>query len=452
MKEQKRNANQNHVRVSRRQFMSGAAAVAAFTIVPRHVLGGGQYTPPSDKLNIAGIGVGGKGAGDIGAVESENIVALCDVDDDRAGKTFEKYPSAKRYRDFRKMLEKEKNIDAVVVATPDHTHAVASMMAIKMGRHVYCEKPLTHSIYEARKLTKAAREAKVATQMGNQGHSSEGIRLICEWIWDGAIGPVREVHAWTDRPGGRWAQGVNRPQGTSPVPATLDWDLWLGPAPYRPYVEKAYCPFVWRGWWDFGTGALGDMACHIIDPVFWALKLGYPTSVRAVSTEVNSETAPLSSIVEYEFPERGDMPPVKLIWYDGGLMPTRPQELEKGRMMGSRNGGALFVGEKGKLMCGCYAKNPRLIPETAMQAYQRPPKTIERVEGHHKDWINACKGGKPASSNFDYAGPLTETVLLGNLAIRTGMRLDWDGPNMVCTNVPQANEYIHCQYRDGWTL
>ncbi|MHC4864719.1 MAG: Gfo/Idh/MocA family protein [Planctomycetota bacterium] len=439
-------------KVNRRDFLrSTATTAAAFTIVPRHVLGGPGHTPPSEKLNIAGIGAGGRGGGNINACSSENIVALCDVDDEKAKETFEKFPQVKKYRDFRQMLEKEdKNIDAVIVSTPDHVHAVASMMAIKMGKHVYCEKPLTHSVYEARMLTEAARKYKVATQMGNQGRSGEGTRLICEWIWAGAIGDVREVHAWTDRP--IWPQGIDRPEDVSPVPPTLDWDLWLGPAPYRPYVEKVYCPFVWRGWWDFGTGALGDMACHIIDPVFLALKLGHPTSIRAVSTPVNSETAPLASIVEYEFPARAGMPPVKLTWYDGELRPTDPEELEPGRRMGSRNGGALFVGDKGKLVCGCYGKSPRLIPESKMQTFERPPKTIPRVEGHREDWIQACKGGKPACSNFDYAGPLTEVVVLGNLAIRTRKKLDWDGPNMKCTNVPEANDYVRRQYRAGWTL
>jgi len=437
--------------LNRRDFLFSAAASAAFTIVPRYVLGGPGYTPPSDKLNIAGIGVGGRGASDLAGVESENIVALCDVDEKRAARTFEKYPRAKKYRDFREMLEKEdKNIDAVIVATPDHVHALASMMAIKMGKHVYCEKPLTHSIYEARRLTEVARQAKVATQMGNQGHSGEGIRLICEWIWDGAIGLVREVHAWTDRPGGRWVQGIDRPEGSSPVPPTLDWDLWLGPAPYRPYVEKVYCPFVWRGWWDFGTGALGDMGCHIIDPAFWALNLGHPRAVQAVTTKVNSETAPLASVVEYEFPARPGMPPVKLTWYDGGLKPPRPLELEVGRRL--EDNGVIFVGDKGILMCGCYGSHPRLVPESKMQAYERPPKTIPRVEGHHKDWIRACKDGKPASSNFDYAGPLTEVVLLGNVAIRAGRRIEWDGEKMECTNVPEANEYIRREYRQGWSL
>lgn len=456
MKEQKKTAEKQNKGISRRDFLgaagAAAATAAAFTIVPRHVLGGNGYIPPSEKLNIAGIGVGGMGRNNVGRCDTENIVALCDVDDAYAEKAFVLYPKAKKWRDFREMLEKQKDIDAVIIATPDHTHAVIAMTAMKMGKHVYCQKPLTHSVYEARRLTEAAREAKVATQMGNQGHSGEGIRLICEWIWDGAIGQVREVYAWTNRP--LWPQGLERPKETPPVPATLDWDLWLGPAPYRPY-NPAYVPWKWRSWWDFGTGALGDMACHIIDPAFWALKLGYPTGVEASSTKVNSESAPIASIIRYQFPARGDMPPVKLTWYDGGLMPPRPQELEPGRKMGDNDGGVLFIGDKGKLMCGCYAKSPRLIPETAMKAYTRPPKTIPRVGGidnHEQDWIRACKGGKPASSNFDYSGPLTETVVMGNLAIRAGEKLDWDGLNMKVTNVPDANKYVRRPYRQGWSL
>jgi predicted dehydrogenase len=440
-------------KMNRRDFLvTGAGSVAAFTIVPRHVLGGPGKTPPSEKLNIAGIGVGGKGRSDIVGVSSENIVALCDVDEKQAGETFERFTKAKKYQDFRVMLEKEeKNIDAVVVGAPDHIHAPASMIAIKMGKHIYVEKPMTHSIYEARMLTEAARKYKVATQMGNQGHSGEGCRLFCEWIWDGAIGPVREVHCWTNRP--IWPQGMDRPEEVHEVPSTLDWDLWLGPAPHRPF-NKAYQPFKWRGWWDFGTGALGDMACHIMDPAVWALKLDNPTSVKAVSTKVNSETAPLASVIDYEFPARGDMPPVKMTWYDGDIRPTDPPELEEGRRMGSKNGGVLFVGDKGKLVCGCYGKSPRIIPETKMMEYNKPGKTIPRVEeqNHHQDWIQACKGGTPACSNFDVSGPLTEIVLLGNLAIRTGRRIEWDGANINCTNYPEANNFVRREYRKGWTL
>lgn len=481
MKSQKGATEGPEKKISRRDFMGGAAATAmAFTIVPRHVLGGPGHTPPSEKLNVAGVGIGGMGQSNINNVaglhldangkpnyenmDGENIVALCDVDNKYAAETFKLYPKAKKYWDFRKMLEKQKDIDAVVIATPDHTHAVIAMAAMQMGKHVYCQKPLTYSVYEARMLTEAARKYKVATQMGNQGHSGEGIRLICEWIWDGAIGPVREVHAWTDRP--VWPQGIDRPEDMPPVPKTLDWDLWLGPAPFRPY-NPAYLPFNWRAWFDFGTGALGDMACHIMDSAFWALKLGHPDSVEAChSYEVremwnrmdNKETYPKASIVRYNFPARGAMPPVKLTWYDGGLLPPRPEELEPTRQLGKKDdSGAIFTGTKGKLMSGTYGEGPRLIPETRMKEYKKPEKTLPRIptgsDGHEKNWVNACKGGEPACSNFDYSGPLTEMVVMGNLAIRfPGQRLDWDGKNMKVTNLPEANEYVHRQYREGWTL
>jgi predicted dehydrogenase len=437
-------------RISRRGFMSGAAAVAAFTIVPRGVLGGSGNTAPSEKLSIAGIGVGGQGGGDIGNVSSENIVALCDVDDRRAAGTFNKFPKAKKYKDFRKMLDKEdKNIDAVVVATPDHTHAVATMMAIKMGKHVYCEKPLAHDIFEVRKVTEAAREAKVATQLGNQGQATKETRLVCEFIWDGAIGPVREVHSWCNRPIS--PRGLNRPKEEPPVPEGLSWDLWLGTAQERPY-HSCYLPFSWRGWWDFGTGVLGDIGCHQFAPIFRALKLGYPTSVEACTSGVNSETAPLASIVRYEFPARGDLPPVKLTWYDGGLMPPRPAELEDGRRFGNADDN-LYVGDKGKML------GHRLIPESRSKEYGKPPQVLPRSPGHHKEWIRACKGGPPAGSNFEASGPMAEVVLLGNIAVRMGqklyekgLKLYYDGPNMRITNVPEANEYIRREYRKGWTL
>ncbi|MCH7520932.1 MAG: Gfo/Idh/MocA family oxidoreductase [Candidatus Marinimicrobia bacterium] len=454
MKDQVKQIQRPGKPMSRGEFLGRTAiAAAVFTIVPRHVLGGPGYRAPSDTLNIAGIGVGGMGKNNVRscAEGGQNIVALCDVDRDYAAPVFKEYPKAKVYTDYRRMLDKQKDIDAVIIATPDHTHAVIAMAAMRAGKHVYVQKPLTHSVYETRMLTEAAHEYKVVTQMGNQGHSWEGDRLISEWIWDGAIGDVREVHAWTNRP--IWPQGIDRPQDKHRVPKTMDWDLWLGPAPYRPY-HPAYAPFKWRGWWDFGTGALGDMACHIMDPVFWALKLHYPTSVEASATEVNSETAPLASIVRYEFPARGTMPPVKFSWYDGGMMPPRPDDLEDGRHMGDRDGGVIFIGDKGKLMCGAYGKNPRLIPEPAMKAYTKPSKTIPRIEtSHEMDWVRACKGGEPASSNFDVSGPLTETVLMGNLAIRSlGNRLQWDGLNMQVTNVEEANQYVRREYRDGWSL
>lgn len=445
-----RNRERAKRKLSRRGFISIAAASAAFTIVPRHVLGGAGNTSPSEKLNIAGIGVGGRGAGDIGEVSSENIVALCDVDFRSAAGTFKQYPKARQYRDFRKMLDKEdKNIDAVVVATPDHTHAVATMMAIKMGKHVYCEKPLAHDIFEVRKVTEAAREAKVATQLGNQGQAAPETRLVCEFIWDGAIGPVREVHSWCNRPIS--PRGLDRPGDTPPVPEGLSWDLWLGTAPERPY-HPCYLPFTWRGWWDFGTGVLGDIGCHQFAPIFRALKLGYPTSVEASTSGVNSETAPLSSIVRYEFPARGDMPPVKLTWYDGGLMPPRPAELEDGRRFGSVDDN-LYVGDKGKML------GHRLIPEARMKEYEKPPATLPRSPGHHKEWLLACKGGPPAGSNFELSGPMAEVVLLGNIAVRmgqqlyeSGLKLYYDGPNMRITNMPEANKYIRREYRKGWTL
>jgi len=436
-------------RLSRRSFMGRAAAVAAFTVVPRHVLGGARHVPPSEKLNIAGIGLGGRGEGDLDECGSENIVALCDVDEAYAGRVFKKYPNVKKWTDFRKMLDEQKDIDAVVIAVPDHLHAVIAMAAIKRGKHVYCEKPLAHCIWECRQLTEAAREAKVATQLGNNGQASESNRLVSETIWDGAIGPVREVHSWCNRyisP-----RGIDRPKDTPPVPPTLNWDLWLGPAPYRPY-HPAYLPFSWRGWWDFGTGVLGDIGCHQFDPIFRALKLGYPMTVEACSSGVNKETAPQSSIVRYEFPAREGMPPLTLAWYDGGLMPQRPPELEEGRKFGEADDN-LFIGDKGKML------NYRLIPESRQKEYGKPPQKVARSPGHHKEWINACKGGPPARSNFDWAGPLTEVILLGNVALKMekqlyekGLKLHYDGPKMEVTNLPEANQYIRDEYREGWSL
>jgi predicted dehydrogenase len=453
--------------IPRRTFLGcTVVATTVFTIVPRHVLGGKGVTPPSDKLNIAGIGIGGMGHDNLAASESENIVALCDADSDYAAKTFNKYPQARRYKDFLVLLDQQKELDAVIVATPDHTHAVIALAAIQRGKHVYVQKPMTHSVYEARILTEAARRHKVMTQMGNQGHSGDGVRLICEWIWDGAIGPVREVHAWTNRP--VWPQGieVERPKETPAPPVSLDWDLWIGPAPYRPY-HPTYHPNSWRAWWDFGTGSLGDLGCHVIDPIFWALKLKYPLSVEGCistywdqfwkKTEPKNETYPRSTIVRYRFPAREGMPEVKMTWWDGGMMPPRPEELKEGRRMGDEDGGVLFIGDKGILMCGCYGRSPRLIPESRMRAYQQPAKVLDRIpkgdEGHEQDWIRACTGGKPACSNFDYSGPLSETVLMGNLAVRfPDRRLLWDGERMEVTNDRDANAYVRRQYRQGWTL
>ena len=442
--------------LSRRRFLGGTAALTtAFSVLPGGVLGLNGQTSPNNKLNIAGIGIGGQGRSDLQQMAHENIVALCDVDWRYAAGTFNQYPQAKKYKDFRKMLEEQKDIDAVVVATPDHLHACVAMAAIKMGKHVYCEKPLTHSVVEARKLATAAREHKVATQMGNQGQASEETRRLCEFIWDGAIGPVREAHIWTDRPSNGlfneyWPQGVERPKDTPPVPETLDWDLWLGPAPQRPF-NPAYLPFKWRGWWDFGTGALGDIGCHACDPVFRALKLGHPISIEASSSRVNDETYPVASMVHYQFPARGDLPAVSLTWYDGGLRPHRPLELEEEQVMGDN--GRLLIGERGKIL------GNRILPESRRREYKEPPKTIPRSVGHYQEWIDACKGGKPAGSNFDWAGPLTEVILLGNIALRRSLRTEltrkkllWDGPNLRITNLEDANKYLDCEHREGWSL
>jgi len=446
--------------MSRRQLLRSAAGTAAFAVVPRYVLGGPGNTAPSDKLNVAGIGVGGRGADNLAGIgATENIVALCDVDQNTLNAAAKLYPGARKYRDFRQMLQQEKDIDAVVVSTPDHVHAVASMMAIKLGKHVYCEKPLTRTVHEARALAEAARKVRLATQMGNQGMAFEGNRLIKEWLADGAIGHVREVHVWSDRPthSGKlplwWDQGIERPKDTPPVPKHLDWDLWLGPAPNRPY-HPAYVPFRWRGWWDFGSGGLGDMGIHNIAPVFSALKLGAPTSVHASSTAVYEETLPLASMVHYEFPARENMPPVTLHWYDGGIVPPQPAELEDDREL-PREDGVIFVGDKGKmLVTGWGGNSPRLIPEAKMKAYKLPPKTLPRSIGHYEEWIKACKQGTPTESDFaTFAGPLTEALLLGTISVRLGgVKLLWDSQNMKVTNSPEANKYLHYEYRPGWTL
>lgn len=436
--------------ISRRDFMGAAAAAAAFTIVPRHVLGGLGNQAASEKLNIAGIGVGGQGGGDISNVSSENIVALCDVDEERAGGTFNRFQNAKKYKDYRKMLDKEeKNIDAVVVATPDHNHAPAVIRAMKMGKHVYVEKPMAHTIFEAREMTRVARKMKVVTQMGNQGHAGEGLRRFYELIHDGAVGTVREVHVWSDRP--IWPQGIDRPKDTQPVSETLDWDLWLGPAPWRPYHD-AYVPFKWRGWWDFGCGAMGDMAVHNADPAFFCLDLDAPMAVEAETSPVNDETFPKWQIITYYFPARGKRPPVKMIWYDGGKMPARPPELEKGLKLDKN--GILFVGTKGKILGGGWASSPRLIPESKRKEYGKIPEMLPRSPGHHREWILACKENKSekAKAGFWYSGPYTESLLVGNLAVRLGRRIEWDAKKMKATNAPEADKYINKSYRKGWEI
>jgi predicted dehydrogenase len=449
---------------SRRKFIGAASAAAAgMMVVPRHVIGATQKKKaPSDTLDIACIGVGGMGFSDTRGVRSENIVALCDVDDEQMANLLRSdrlepdekamYEKAAKYRDFRRLLEKEKGVDAVTVTTPDHTHAVIAMAAIKLGKHVYVQKPLTHTIKEARLLAQAAKEAKVTTQMGNQGHAGEGARLICEWIWDGAIGDVHEVHCWTNRP--IWPQGIDAPKEIPSVPSTVDWDVWLGPAPFRPY-HPAYHPFKWRGLWDFGTGALGDMGAHIFDQPFWALKLKSPVSVQASSTPFTKDYYPWAEVVTYEFAAREGMGPLTLTWWDGGLMPPRPPELEPGRMMGDEGGGVLFRGDRGLIMCSVYGENPRLIPESRMQEYKRPEKTIPRSPGIREEWIEAIKKGAKSTTDFAYSGPLTEAMLLANVAVRLkdrNMKLLWDGEKMGFTNLPEADEFLHFEYRPGWSL
>ena len=462
--------------MDRRQFIKTSAASAGlFSIVPSYVLGQNGNTAPSSKLNIAGVGVGGMGSANLSALckplskrseegawpdpNSQNIVALCDVDWDYAKKTFEEYPEAKQFKDYRHMLDDMGDkIDAVMIATPDHTHACIAMECMRRGKHVYVQKPLTHSVYEARMLTEAAHKYGVVTQMGNQGNSGEGVRQICEWIWDGAIGDVREVHAWTDRP--VWPQGLAVPTDKPAIPDSFDWDLWLGPAQYRDY-HPTYHPWNWRAWVDFGTGSLGDMACHILDPVFWALKLKYATSVQGSYCNPMSErwkrlkvsaSYPLGSMIHLEYPARESMPEVKIHWYDGGLLPERPDELEEGRSMGTN--GVIFVGDKGKLMCGSYGSSPQIIPYSEMKKYKRPEKTIPRIEtSHEMEWVNAIKEGRKPVDNFDYSGPLTEMVLMGNLCMfAPNEKLLWDGEKMEVTNKPELNNYVNPPYREGWKL
>ena len=452
--------------ISRRQLLGGAAAMAAFSVVPRHVLGGKSNNAPAERLNIAGVGLGAMGADNLKACEGENVVALCDVDWSMASVTFQRYPKANRYKDYRRMLDREKDLDAVIVATPDHTHAVITAAALKRGKHVYTQMPLAHDVWEARQLAQIARETGLATQMGNERYSGPTIRSVCEWIWDGCIGPIREVHCWTNRP--QWPQGMSRPQDRLATPSQLDWDLWLGPASERPY-HPAYVPFRWRGWWDFGCGAIGDIGCHVMDGAFWALKLAEAATftVEPDSTGLTADSYPRASTVRYHFGARGDMPPVTLTWYDGGRRPPRPEELPDTRQFIGSNG-TIFVGEKGKLTFGALTAGtspgqagPRFIPESLAQSYRPPKQTIPRLKGkrqwgkasrHEEDWIRACKGGTPACSRFEIAGPLTEMALLGNVALLWGQPIEWDRDDMKIVNESDANRYLRRKYRRGWAL
>ena len=508
--------------VSRRKFLADAAAgTAAFMIVPRHVLGRG-YTAPSDLLNIAGVGVGGMGRANLINLASQNIVAVCDVDWGYVDKVYAKadseiqalrtridspdpqpapgqppvefdrvkarkrlegmirlntehWPKAKRYQDYREMLDRQKDIDAVVVATADHMHAPIALAAMDLNKHVYVQKPLTWSIDESRQLARRAKELKIATQMGNQGHSLDDARKTVEYIRGGAIGQVREIHVWTNRPLGFWPQGVPRPEalkvpaetlpwngqgvtarlansfaGSYPVPETLAWDLFLGVGPKVEY-HPIYHPFNWRGWVDWGVGAIGDMGAHLIDHSMWALDLGFPTTIETVSTPFNGATYPLATQTFYEFAARGAMPPVKMTWYDGGLLPPKPEEMGEEEL--NKGGGVLLVGSKGKLMHDTYGLKPRLLPRSLHESYGGPPKKLPRIPGedHEMNWVDAAKGKAEASCPFEYAARLTEVMLLGVVALRAGKKIHYDGAAMRITNVPQANDFLRREYREGWS-
>jgi predicted dehydrogenase len=497
--------------VSRRKFLAAGAA-AAVTIVPRSVLGGAGQVPPSGKVNIAFIGVGAQGLRVmLGFLRDKDVQAVAVCDPNKAGEDYPQwsesefrnavhrllgvtagwewlspnqpirltptltatggvagrepaqkvvnayYGTQKRsgeyrgcaaYSDFRELLEKEKDLDAVVVGTTDNLHAAVSVAAMRKGKHVFCQKPMTHTVYEARRMAEVARETGVATQVAVGNQASEDTRLLCEWIADGAVGPVRQVINWSSRP--FWPQGIDRPAQAQPVPADLDWDLWLGPAPERPF-HSAYLPFVWRGWYDFGGGALGDMGCYSFDTIFRALKLEAPASVEASSTERHAETFPRASIVHLNFPARGDMPPVRLTWYDGGLKPPRPDALEGDR--GLDDEGLVFVGDGGTILCGFNGRRPRLIPEAKMKAYHQPAKTLPRSPGSQREWLDACRGGKARpGACFEFSGPVTEALLLGNVALRTAQRVVWDRANLKAVNLASADQFIRPLRRRGWTL
>jgi len=452
--------------LSRRRFLAAAGTAAAFAVVPRRVLGGKGEKPPSETLAVAAVGLGPMGTDNVAACQGETIAALCDVDHRAAAVTFQRYPKAARYKDFRRMLEKEKGLDAVIVATPDHTHAVVTAAAMKAGKHVYTQMPLAHDVWEVRQLVRLARETKVATQMGNERYSGPTIRWAVEWLRDGCIGAVREVHCWTNRP--QWPQGMARPAGKATPHADLDWDLWLGPAPRRPY-NSAYHPYMWRGWRDFGTGALGAMGCHTMDGAYWALNLAEAktVTVEADSDGLTPESWPTASTIRYRFGARGDLPPVTLTWYDGGRRPPRPKEMPETREFLGSNG-TIFVGEKGMLTFGGITAGtnpgqagPRFIPESLGWSYRRPKQTIPRVSAkgrwvessrHVQEWIRACKGKRPACSRFEIAGPLAELVLLGNVALAAGGPIAYDLAAMKVTGAAKADALLRRPYRKGWSL
>lgn len=471
--------------ITRRQFIYYSALAASATALTGYARPKPRVVSPNEKLNIGQVGCGGKGAGDLRFCSSENIVALCDVSENAAAHAREAYPQAKFYKDYREMLEKEKSLDAVDIATPDHMHAVIAATAIKLGKHVYCQKPLTHDVYEARMLRELADKYKVATQMGNQGSASDGLRRAVEVVQAGLIGPVRQVYVWTNRP--IWPQGLNRPEGSDPVPPYLDWNLWLGTAPFRPFKATwpndppsgnrrrqrggVYEPFVWRGWKDFGTGALGDMACHTVNWPFRALNLGYPTEIEAECTDMTEEMYPKSSRIRFEFPARGDQPPATLFWSDGGNKPPTDVTADIVALLDQVSGsGCLMLGDKGEVYSGddgdqdlrFFVKlkgEKELRRSLEHEAVKAIPETLPRNafqgspdQRQHLEWIAACKGGKPGYSNFDIAAYLTEIILLGCVALRVGKKLEWDGPKMRATNAPEAEQFVRRHYRKGWSL
>jgi predicted dehydrogenase len=451
-------------RSSRRQFLENAGTIGAGFWIAGCQRGYGQEKSPNAKVNVAVIGAGGKGGGEIQGIikNGDNIVAFCDIDDKAIDGAMKHAPDAKRYNDYRQLFDKElKNFDAVTVSTPDHHHFPATMLAIKNKKHAYTQKPLVHSVWEARTIAEAAKANQVVTQMGNQGHASDPRREQVEKLRSGILGKVSEVHCWTNRP--IWPQAIDRPKKEDPVPAHIHWDEWIGPAPMRPYVDKVYHSFKWRGWWDFGTGALGDMACHIMDTPFWGLGLGYPTSVKAEGEPLHPESGPKWMIVELEFPARGEQPPLKFFWYDGQKLP--PEDLACGIKLKTMENdkekilvpnGYIIKGDKGSLVATDeQGQGYKLFPEDLRSV--KVDKSIPRTGGghewgNHKEWLQAIKGEGKTQCGFDYAGPFTESVLIGIAAFRAGKKLDWDGKNMKATNCPEAAQYIKREYRKGWDV
>jgi len=437
--------------MKRRDFLKTVGTAATVHLVPRHVLGGEGFTPPSEKLNIAGVGVGGQGGGVLRDMAGENIVALCDVDWKKATGTFKAFSKAQQFRDYRRMLDQCRQIEAVMIATPDHMHAPIALAALRAGKHVYVEKPMAHTIEEARLMTRVALQAGLVTQMGNNGHAGEGLRLTREWLQAGAIGPVREIHCWSDRPGRWWTQDIDRPSDTPPVPDGLDWDLWLGAAPPRPY-HPVYHPRAWRGWFDFGTGALGDMAIHNMDPAFYALDLDAPVAAEAETSALKKESYPAWEVITYEFAAKGSRPALRLTWYDGGKKPSRPADLDEG--INLDDNGIYFLGEKGTMLCGGWSGMPGLFPRKLRMEFQKPSKTIPRSPGHRVEWIKACKDRRPedAKAGFAYSGLFTEGLLVGNLAVRLQKRIEWDAAAMKATNAPEADRLVRKEYRKGFGI